>query len=149
VEVEYAFLADAADAPPNGKLYVLGAGIDHIYAQRFPAVHATMTVVVKLAVHPSECGVPRTMTIDLWDSDAHPVGVHVEHPFQAQRNELRPGSMVYVQLVLNLVGLRFESPGDYSFEVMVDGSHKKSIPLTLIEQSHRQEAPAEPMPPPA
>jgi hypothetical protein len=133
VEVEYAFLADAADAPPNGKLYVLGAGIDRIWASKFPAVHPTTTLVVKLRLHASECDAPHRLTVDLWDSDGNAVGVHLEQQFVAHRSDDRPVSAVFAQVIMNLIGLRFAVPGDYSFELMVDGTHYKSISLALIE----------------
>lgn len=143
VDVEYAFLADSADAPPNGKLYVLGAGIDRITAANFPVVQPTITLVVKLRLHAAECGAPHTFTADLWDNDGQPCGVHIEQQFIAARNSERPAASVYAQLIMHLVGLRFSAPGDYSFELMVDGTHYKSISLALIQLPNPGPSPAQ------
>jgi len=43
MHIEYAFLADAADASPTGKLYVLGGGIDELIVPQFPAVHGRLS----------------------------------------------------------------------------------------------------------
>jgi len=32
---------------------------------------------------------------------------------------------------MNLVNTRFQAPGDYSMEIMIDGEHAKSLPLKL------------------
>ena len=38
-KLDFAFLADAAEAEPDKKFYVLGGGVDSIGAQAFPVVH--------------------------------------------------------------------------------------------------------------
>src|SRR5258708_26955469 len=59
--VRLAFLADAAQAQPDGKIYALGAGIDTIYAAQFPAVQPSLTVVVKIEFTPAACGRPHAI----------------------------------------------------------------------------------------
>lgn len=56
MHVEYAFLADAAEAPTTGKLYVLGGGIDELIVPRLPAVHRRLSLVAKLRPDATECG---------------------------------------------------------------------------------------------
>jgi hypothetical protein len=48
--------------------------------------------------------------------------------------ERRHGRPAFAQLVLNMVQLQFETPGDYAFQVLVDGQHFRSIPLLLEQQ---------------
>jgi len=131
VEVEYAFLADAAQTSSDGKLYVLGGGIDRIYAKKFPIVHSSMSLVLKLKLHPTECEREHTLELELWDPDGNLVGAKVSARFEAKRQERgRPG---FVQLVLNVVQATFARPGDFAFQIVIDGQHYKSVSLYLEE----------------
>src|SRR4029077_6399474 len=49
-DIEFAFLADAADARPGQKFSVLGGGIDRIGGQTFPLVHPHVALVIGLTV---------------------------------------------------------------------------------------------------
>jgi Family of unknown function (DUF6941) len=133
MEVEFAFLADAAQVSPDGKLYVLGAGVDRLMAAQFPAVHPLLTLVVKLKLHATECERPHQVEVELWDPDGQTIGAKVETGFSAPR---QPGSRpAFAQIVLSMVQLQFEQPGDYAFQVLVDGQHYKSVPLYLEQQA--------------
>lgn len=143
MEVEYAFLADAAVSPPDGKLYVLGGGIDEIRASSFPAIHPYVSLVVKLKLHPTECERQHQLEIELWDSDGHRIGPQVAGAFSAARRPIpRP---TFVQLVLNVVGAQFPRPGAYDFHIVVNDQHLKTVPVFLVETPPQVE-PAQPSP---
>ncbi len=129
MELELGFLADSAQASPDGKLFALGIGIDRVLSKEFPAVHPMMALVLKFKLHPSECDEQHAFEIELWNPDGQPGGVKIDGNFSSARPEA--GKSGFVQLVVNLGQLRFETPGDYSFEVRVDKHHLKSIPLSL------------------
>jgi len=137
VEVEYAFLADAAQAT-DGKLHVLGAGIDEIRAPDFPCVHPYMSLVVKLELHPSECDRDHGLEIELWDPDGNRIGPQLKGVFSASRDSDHPTRSVFVQMVLNIMGAEFPDPADYAFQVIVNGQHMKEVRLRLV----RHKAPA-------
>src|SRR3990172_13234108 len=129
MEVEYAFLADAAQVSSDGKLFVLGGGINRVFAQRYPTVHPYMTLVLKLHLHPTECDREHTLEVELWDPDGRPVGGKLSGTFSAQRQE--KGRPSFVQLVFNILQTQFGAPGDYQFNIVVDGQHIKTLPLSL------------------
>ena len=129
MEVEYAFLADSAQTSTDGKLYVLGGGIDRIFAGKFPAIHESMALVLKLRLHPTECEREHSLEVELWDPDGNPIGGKVSGQFTAERSE--KGRDSFVQLVLNILRAQFKAPGDYAFHVVVDGQHKKTLSLRL------------------
>jgi hypothetical protein len=131
MQVEYAFLADAAQTSADNKLYVLGGGIDEIGAPRFPATHPYMSLVVKLQLHPTECGRPHKLEIELWEQDGQRIGGRIEAEFSAERQ--KKGRSSYVQMVLNIVGIQFPHSGDYAFQLVVGGEHRKTVPLHLEE----------------
>jgi len=131
MDVEYAFLADAAQTSSDGKLYVLGGGIDRIFAKKFPAVHPAMSLVLKMRLHPTECEREHALELELSDPDGNPVGGKVSAKFEARRQE--HGRPAFVQLVLNVLQARFEHAGDYAFQVVIDGQHHKSVSFYLEE----------------
>jgi hypothetical protein len=133
MEVEYAFLADAAQTSSDGKLFVLGGGIDRIFAKKFPAVHPYMSLVLKMKLHPTECEREHNLELELWDPDGNLVGGKISGKFSATRQ--KGGRPSFVQLVLSIVQARFTGPGDYAFHIVIDGQHKKEVSLYLEESA--------------
>jgi hypothetical protein len=135
VEVEYAFLADAADAPQHGgKLYLLGAGFDELYAPGFPVVHPYMAFVVKVKFHPSECGRTHSLEIELWDPDGQRIGPKVGGSVRAERNPAHPTRAVFAQVILGMFGTQFPRPGTYEFHIVIDDQHAKTVALHVEER---------------
>ena len=135
MEVEFAMLADSAQAS-EGKVYILGGGIDKIFAKAFPTTHPQMALALKLKLDSSECEREHALEIELWDADGNPAGPKLSAKFEAPREDL--GRPSYVQLVLNIVGQTFKAAGDYAFKVLVDGQHLKTLPLYLVERPDGQ-----------
>ncbi len=135
MEVEFAMLADSAQAS-EGKVYLLGGGIDKIFAKAFPAAHPHMALILKLKLDSSECEREHALEIELWDADGNPVGAKLSAKFEAAREDL--GRPSYALLVLNIVGQTFKAAGDYAFKVLVNGQLLKTLPLYLIERTDGQ-----------
>src|SRR5438309_1582651 len=68
-KLEFAFLADAAEAEPGRKFYVLGGGVDSIGAHAFPVVHPHLALLIRVSVHPTEAERAHILEIRLIDSD--------------------------------------------------------------------------------
>ena len=49
-EIEFAFLADSADARPGEKFHVLGGGVSRLGAHTFPFRHPHLALVIDLLV---------------------------------------------------------------------------------------------------
>lgn len=129
MEVEFAFLADAAEAPAGSKLYVLGGGIEEIGARVFPATHPHLVFVLKLKLHPAECNRTHALEIEFWDPDGRRLDPAISGQFSAVRDEAFPTRPRFVQLLFNMIGLQLPAPGDYDFHVVVNGQHLKTVPL--------------------
>ncbi|MGZ4121424.1 MAG: DUF6941 family protein [Actinomycetota bacterium] len=129
-QLDFAFLADAAEAEPGRKFYVLGGGVDSIGAHAFPVVHAHLALLIRLLVHPTEAERPHTMEIRLIDSDGGEL-VKLEGNFSAQAGGVQSGRELPMNVSLQLANTRFERPGDYSIEIMINNQHMKSLPLRL------------------
>jgi hypothetical protein len=130
MEVEYAFLADAADAPsPGGKLYLLGAGFNRIFAESFPVAHPYMALIVKIRLHPTECDRPHALEVDLWNPDGQRVGPTLRGTVQAPRDPSHPARPAFVQMVLGMFGTVFPQAGTYEFHIVANGQHLKAVEL--------------------
>lgn len=128
--LDFAFLADAAEAEPGRKFYVLGGGIDSIGAQEFPIVHPHLALVMRVLVHPSEVDRPHAMEIQLMDSDGGELA-KLEGQFSAATGAGIPGREIPMNMVLNFMNTRFEFGGDYSIEILINNQHMKSLPLRV------------------
>src|SRR6476659_4047683 len=101
-DIDFAFLADAAETIPGQKFHVLGGGVARIGGRRFPLRPPHLALVIGLQVTAPETDSQRdgrdavlTFSIDLWN-------------------------------------LTFPAPGDYSFRILVNGSERKRLPLLLL-----------------
>jgi hypothetical protein len=130
-KLDFAFLADAAEAEPGRKFYVLGGGVDSIGAQAFPVVHPQLALLIRLLVHPTEAERPHALEIRLTDSDGGEL-VKLEGSFTAGTGG-PPGREMPINISLAMANTRFERAGDYSIELLVDNQHVKSLPLRLYE----------------
>lgn len=128
-KLDFAFLADAAEAEPGRKLYVLGGGIDSINSRTFPAVHPHMSLVMRILIHPMDTNDEHKIEIRLIDSDGGELA-RIDGNLNT-RNTTTTGRDIAMNMVINMVNTRFERPGDYSLEILLDGDHQKSVPLRL------------------
>jgi len=128
-KLDFAFLADAAEAEPGRKFYVLGGGVDSIGAPSFPVVHPHLALLIRLLVHPTEAERPHALEIHLIDSDGGELA-KMEGNFSAGPGG-PPGRELPMNISLGLTNIRFERAGDYSIELLVDNQHVKSLPLRV------------------
>lgn len=128
MEVDLAVIADAANVSKEGKLNILGV-FDTIWAREFPFRHAVMVFVLRMKADFTEQG-DHTMEVRLLDADGGQL-FKAEGPMQVPGGV--PGRPIKPHVIMGLSGVSFERPGDYSFEVIVDGHPMKSVPLYVQE----------------
>ena len=129
--LEFAFLADAAEAEPGRKFYVLGGGIDQIAGPEFPLTHPHMSLVMRFLVHPPEVGRNHHLEVRLVDADGHELA-RIEGDINTAPSEPL-GREVAVNMVINLVNSQFEKPGDYALDIMMNNQFQKSLPLRVSQ----------------
>lgn len=128
--LDFAFLADAAQAEPSSqKFYVLGGGIDSIGVPAFPVIYPHLSIVLRMLVHPAEADRDHRLEIRLMDSDGGTLA-NIEGAFSGHPSGF-PGREIAVPLVVNLVNVQFTSQGDYAIEILINNQHMKSLPLRL------------------
>ena len=134
MRVEWALLANAAEGPPNGLIYILGAGLDTFWRPQLPAQFAG-AVVIRIAINRSEANRPHAVEIQCNDEDGTPI---LPQPIVLQLGnvqappDLPVGWDISANLVAVLNGMALPRAGLYSFEILLDGQHAKSLPFRVV-----------------
>jgi hypothetical protein len=137
-EIDFAFLADAAETQPGHKFHVLGGGITRIGGLSFPLRHPHFALVVGLVVTAPETDRDHELRIVLLDPDGAEVtgatGSLVAHGTDDGRDAI-------VTFSIDLWNVVFPTPGDYSFRILVNGSERKRLGLVLARSPSDAHAP--------
>jgi hypothetical protein len=129
-DIDFAFLADAADARPGTKFNVLGGGVDRIGGQTFPLMHPHLALVIGLSVTSPELRREHEIRFVLLDDQGHELTSGTANIVAHGEND---GHDSVLTFAVDLWNLSFPVPGDYSFRVLVDGSERKRLPLTISQ----------------
>ena len=131
-DIDFAFLADAAETVPGQKFHVLGGGIARIGGRRFPLRHPHLALVIGLAVTAPETEREHEIRFVLLDPDGGEVAGATGSLVARSQRDGRDATLTFS---IDLWNLTFPSPGDYSFRILVNGSERKRLPLLLIKPS--------------
>jgi hypothetical protein len=152
VAVRIFTLCDHAAVPPDGKIYMSGAGINHIFLPQIPGPLRTLFLVVRLALPWHMLGEPHTVRIRALDLDRHPVGPNdplIATPFELGKPPgHRPGDESAININADLSGLPIQQPMTLRFHLLVDEQTVGSLPLKvqlLPSQAQAGQAPPAPL----
>jgi hypothetical protein len=129
-EIEYAFLADAAEVQPGSKFYVLGGGVNRLSGSQFPFVHPHMSLVVGLRMTSVERNREHELGFVITAPDgaqvANAAGTVVAHgPADA--------SDVVITIAVDLWNMTLKGPGEHAVRITVDGSERKRLSLNVTQ----------------
>jgi hypothetical protein len=127
-EIEYAFLADAAEARPGEKFHVLGGGVSRVASQAFPFQHPHLALVVGLLVTATELNRQHEVRFVLLDPDGHEIG-GAGGLVEARGGG--DGRDPVITFAIDLWNLGFQVAGDHSIRILVNGSERKRIALLV------------------
>ena len=142
MDMAFAFLADHAAVPPDGKLYVLGGGINMLGIPQIPG-RAAFDVVGGFRFSPADARSIHTVELRLLDADGKLVIPPATLRFQAAASIPPEQEELLVSTVTHLVPM-FGDAGGYRAEYWTEGRLLAWIGLTVA----RRPQPA-PGPPPA
>jgi hypothetical protein len=138
MRLDWALLANAAEGPPNGLVYVLGAGIDTLWRDQFPAPFGG-AMVLRLLTSRLESGRAHKVEVHCSDEDGNavlpqpivmtlaPRQVPSEHP---------QGWDLAANIVINLAGVHIAKPGFYQFEILVDDQQVRTLHFRAVQAQH-------------
>lgn len=132
MDVPLALLADYANISREGKLNVMGV-FNRIWGQKFPTQHPEMQLVFRLEAGPGERGKEKTIEIKLLDVDGKVVQQLAGHLTVPSESETLT---IQIDQVVKFVGVVFERPGPYRFDILVNGETKRTVDFS-VEQIQR------------
>jgi hypothetical protein len=151
-DIEYAFLADAADARPGQKFAVIGGGVTRLGGAQFPLRHPHLALVCGLTVTTPEFGAEHDLQFVLLTPEGQQLS---NATAKIMANGPPDGRDTVLTFSLDMWNLSFPAPGDYTIRILVDGSERKRLPLVVEQregaagQGAQRRAPTEPpFPPP-
>ena len=149
-DIEYAFLADAADARPGQKFAVIGGGVSRLGGPSFPLRHPHLALVCGLIVTSPELGAEHDLQFVLLTPEGAQLSTATAKIMASGPPDGRDSILTFS---LDMWNLSFPAPGDYSIRIMVDGSERKRLPLIVEQREQQAQQPgrpqtAPPFPPP-
>ena len=142
LDIEYAFLADAAEAQPGRKFAVLGGGVSRVGGSVFPLRHPHLALVVGLRVAATELDADHEVRFVLMRPDGQELtsgaaGIRASGPGDGRDSVLT--------FSVDLWNLVFDDAGEHSVRLLVDGQERKRLDLVV---ERREPAPGAPIVPP-
>lgn len=132
MEFSFAFFADSAVVPPDGKLYVLGGGFSTLAMAQLPG-RANFAVVAGFRFGPADVSQTRTVELRLVDADAKLVIPAATLQFQSAGGQLQLGQEISISTVTFLQPM-FGAPGTYTAEFWAEERLMSSIALHVEER---------------
>ena len=136
-DIEYAFLADAAEARPGQKFAVIGGGVSRLGGPQFPLRHPHLALVCGLSVTTPELGAEHDLQFVLLTPEGEQLA---NANAKIMANGPHDGRDSVLTFSLDLWNLSFPTPGDYTIRILVDGSERKRLPLVLEQRDQQKPA---------
>ena len=129
-QIEYAFLADAAEVQPGQKFHVLGGGVTRLSGPTMPFQHPHLALVVGLRLGANE----RNLEHDLEFILAAPDGAKVAGSSGrvVARGPQDPNDII-LTLTIDLWNLNLTTQGEYSVRIIIGGTERKRLALTVMQ----------------
>ena len=129
-DIEYAFMADAAEAQPGRKFAVIGGGVSRLGGPVFPLRHPHLALVVGLRVAATELDADHEVRFVLLRPDGEELtsgaaGIRANGPGDGRDSVLT--------FSVDLWNLVFDTSGEHSMRLLVDGQERKRLDL-LVER---------------
>jgi hypothetical protein len=140
MRLDWALLANAAEAPPNGLVYVLGAGFDTLVRDQFPTPFGG-AIVLRLLTTRLETERPHKVEVHGSDEDGRAVlqkPIVLNLPARQVPADYPHGWDLAASIVINLATVPIERPGFYNFEIMIDDQQVRTLPFRAVKAAAAQ-----------
>ena len=140
MRLDWALLASAAEAPPSGLVYILGAGLDTLVREQFPTVFGG-SLVIRLLTTRLETERAHNVEVHCSDEDGGavlPQPIILTLPPRQLPAEYPHGWDLAASIVINLAGVPIPRPGFYNFEIMVDDQQVRTLPFRVVNSTTGQ-----------
>lgn len=135
MQINYAFLADAAEFTPDGRLWMLGGDVDTIYTPQVPATHAELSLVIKLIIDPADSETEHQIHFQLLDPNNIPLVPESGFSFRPNPSQ-DPDLPNGYGICLGFQQLKFQQLGKHTVVVRIDGEERKRLPLKIVQKAN-------------
>jgi Family of unknown function (DUF6941) len=138
-ELDYALVCDYVRAE-GGLAHVISAGVDTIWTAEVPTGQ-NVGLLISLLFTRNECGRPHRLEVIFQDEDGERLA-QISGAIEPQWPEgIPPGWRSRTQAGFN-IGLPLPRVGLYAFELLVNDSNVKTIPLRVLKRETPEPGPA-------
>ena len=132
MRLDYAILANSAEIR-EGLAFMLGGSWDTAYSIGLPT-QFNGSVLLRILFHQTEAASQHYLELRVLDEDGQAIAPFAKIDLQVKIPEDLPaGWDVPLLAAANLRGLPIQKYGRYSFELLVDGMHVKSLPFRFLQ----------------
>jgi hypothetical protein len=129
-ELDFMIVSDYIRAE-NGVLHMIAGGVDTITVRAVPAARS-IGIGLSLKLPQGEVTENHTLRLIFYGTDGARIAeIGADLPARSETPNMPAGRKVGVVTALNM-SLPLPSYGDYSLELLVNGNHKKEIPIYVI-----------------
>ena len=135
MRLDWALLANSAEAPPNGLVYILGGGFDTLVRDQFPTPFGGV-VVLRVQTSRLETERPHKVEVHCTDEDGKPVlpqPIAINLPARQVPPEFPHGWDMAASIVINLQAVPINRPGFYNFEILIDDQQVRTLPWRAVK----------------
>jgi hypothetical protein len=129
-ELDFALIADYVSAE-NGVAYVMRGAIDTVFAESIPTGRL-LGFLFRVGFTRNECGRPHRIEVIFQDEDGERLAQIQTVVAPEWKPDLPPGWKVNAVVSVNMP-VPFPRYGLYSFEVLINDSHAKTIQLRVVQ----------------
>lgn len=135
MDLQIATLCDYA-AEYQGKLVVTGT-FDALAAKATPIVHPQCSLAMRFCFTPEDAG-EHELSISVIDEDGK--AINDQMPIKGAMPVELPKDAAFLSrhLIIGFQGLKFDNPGIYSVDILVDGELLQRLPLRIVKVSDAQ-----------
>lgn len=134
IEVRIFTLADHVATPPDGKMYISGAGVDQMYITQIPGGLGPLGLAVRLRVPWHMTSERLSVRVRALNADREPVGPDplMQGDIEVGRPPgTRPGDEIGVGFAVPLTGFPVQDEGSLYFHLIVNQETLAVLPLKL------------------
>lgn len=134
MKVDYAFVAEAADAQA-GLFYVTRGGADiYVLPREFPRPLrlGAISFVVRVVGEPDDVGRSMPIAVVVHDGAGQPVGFRQEGEVRFDRHPIEPDRATASVMAFRLFGFPVPDFGAYMFEVMTGEERLAQVPFWVV-----------------
>ena len=129
MKVRFAALADYSNVSREGKLNILGV-FDIIHSLEFPAVVNEIQLVMRFEADITERGQQKEVEVRLINDQGEEL---LRLGGQLSVPTTEPGEFIISNQVLVFRGITFPAPGDYQFDIYIDGIRSTGAQLKVVQ----------------